>query len=186
MSRREPDWQAALRAGRPRLATFRWLMRRYGGEWSRWQEPETLQDRMVADAVAFAAPHGVAPGPAGTTALLAHRFIVDIIVHLGHWRFGRPRHGGWRKDREKWEVGMDAAQIRIAQVAGLHQGFAAAGGAFVRGQALALREQVRVRAEAGLTPVQIASDLSSPVSTIHDHLKALGLQRPRGRPRSPK
>ena len=106
--------QQHLDAGRQQSAVWLYLMWKYGGEWSRWREPETLRQRMAASAYEFCEENHISAYWAGWNVgpvRRAHACVVKMIVHLAHDHFGCPRN--WRQtgNRRMWT--MDEAQAKL-------------------------------------------------------------------------
>ena len=103
-----------LDAGRQQSAVWLYLMWTYGGQWRRWRHPETLRERMAASAMGFCRKWKLDDHwsqPEAGAVRRAHRYVVDMILHLAHRRFGCPR--GWRRTGDREELTMDEAQARL-------------------------------------------------------------------------
>ena len=103
-----------LVAGRQQSAVWLELMRVYGGQWRRWRHPETLKERMALTAVRFCRKWKLDEHwsqPENGAVRRAHKYVVEMILHLAHIQFGCPR--SWRKLGNRRKLTMDEAQAKL-------------------------------------------------------------------------
>ena len=122
MRGRSRRWQNALLAGSHGLAVFRYQVEVYGGEYSRWRswadgEKGWAMFCLNATAFVFVEKHGLDPELAKAWCVRDQRvyaLVWEMVMHLAHWRLGRPFD--WRSRKEEFFMGtMENAQAELAR-----------------------------------------------------------------------
>ena len=150
------------------------LVEVFGAQWRRWTPLDTLQDRMAAHATTFCQRQGLDPALAdveGQQVEWAHAALLEIIVHLGHIRFGRPKDT-WREEMAKYYVGFEAAVEAVEKAKGEQRGGAGKTNGKKKAAAMLVRLKVHEHKAAGMPPKEIAVLLSISLPTVYRHLKA--------------